>query len=275
MFEKVLVPLDGSPLAEAALPQLAAIFRNRDLEIVLFRAVDVPMMVDIASTEVLGTLEEQANLYLKTFTEKLDRMGPEVRWIVRYASPAEGIAEVAKKEDVSLIAMTTHGHSGIRRWTFGSVTEKVLRSGVDVPLLVLRSFQPALPIRRILVPVDGSEASNVVAPYAAEIAERLAAEVVLLHVREDHRPFPVGADPYARLAPATEAMERAHVRATGIVREGDPALRILEVAEQGGMGLIAMATHGRSGLQRWVLGSVAEKVLRAAHVPMLLVREPG
>lgn len=248
MFDRVLIPLDGSPLAEEAVPQTVSILRRRDFELVLFRAVDFPVMLDVAPSVVAGALEEEARRYLKAAAQKFQKdLGLRVRWVSRYVTPGEGIADLAAEEAATLIAMTTHGRSGIRRWAFGSVTEKVIRSGIRAPILVLRSAPPA--IRRILVPLDGSPASRAVLPYAEELARRHEATLVPVHVRDDGLPA---------LPDATE------------IQEGDPAMRILEVA---GIDFIAMATHGRSGLKRWMLGSVTEKVLRHATVPMLVVRE--
>lgn len=272
MFDRVLIPLDGSAAAENAIPQVAALLKTRAVEIVLYRAVDVPMMMDIAEADYLGTMHDQAQRYLASQAERVAKLGPSARGVAKYEAAADGIVGAAQREGAELIAMTTHGRTGISRWVFGSVTEKVLRSGTEVPVLVLHTFQPVRPVKRILVPLDGSARSQAVLPYAAEIADRCDAEIVLLNVREEHLPFPLGGDPQERLREAAEPLAARRLRVSTVVREGDPALRIVEMAETDGTGLIAMTTHGRSGVSRWILGSVTEKVLRGTGVPILVVR---
>jgi nucleotide-binding universal stress UspA family protein len=137
--------------------------------------------------------------------------------------------------------------------------------------------------KRILIPLDGSALAEAVLPHVEELAKSSAAELVLLRVALAHI-FP-GADPIeAQVAAVQEAenyvadvaktLQEQGVRAEAKVRYGDPAEEILDHAARDHIDLIAMATHGRTGLKRVVLGSVAENVLRSASVPMLLVRAP-
>jgi nucleotide-binding universal stress UspA family protein len=205
-----------------------------------------------------------------------------VRHIVRVGDPAETLLEIARDERVSLISMSTHGRTGIPRWVFGSMAEKMLRAS-PVPLLLVRSFRPdreGKPVSaaaesrpaRILVPIGAGESSQEVIPAAMELARAFGAHLLVLNVCEGH---PQCCVPVPELTRAHEKFREAGLTAEPLMRRGDPAEQILEACRQHSADLIAMSTHGRAGVRRWMLGSVAEKVLRHATVPMLVVRSAG
>lgn len=270
MLDRVLIPLDGSPTAEAILPQVRRLLLRRESEIILLRAVEIPPGMGADAPVVLAELHDAASAYLQTTAARLADQGIRVRPIVQVGYPAEAIAEAAVREKATFVAMSTHGRTGIARWVFGSVTEKILRSRLPVPLLLVRSF-PAkeegaeLPVRKILVPVDGSKPSLAIVRPAADLAHQFDAKILVFHV-DEREP-----DSASKLKEAVDAFAALHVSAMGLVADGDPASEILEACSVHRADLIAMSTHGRSGLSRWVLGSVTEKVLRTAGVPMLVV----
>jgi nucleotide-binding universal stress UspA family protein len=281
-LDRILIPLDGSELAEAILPQVQRLLLRTGSEVLLLQTVPYPPDFHIA----LPTILEDAHRYIRRKTFELVNSGVRARGLVEQGLAAGTILEVAARESVSLVAMSTHGRTGLSRWAFGSVAEKVLRAG-PAPLLLLRSFRPGpgkalsrgrlqeLPFRNILVPVDGREASLSVLSTVLEIARPIDAHVTLLCV---HEPSPYegrwdSADQPA--AAAQELLSAACIPVRTEVRKGDPALEILRAADDLSADLIAMATHGRSGPSRWVLGSVTEKVLHGATVPMLVARRKG
>lgn len=279
MFERILVPLDGSPLAEAILSQVRRILFRKDAEIILAQAVSVPTMMEGDVSRVLSAIEQQATAYLKGLEKRLADQGARVRYVVRVGTPAETILDISERERVSLIAMSTHGRSGLSRWVFGSVAEKVLRASA-APLLLVRSFAPdgngklvpaagELRLTKILVPIDASDTAMEIVPAAAELARLLGAHVLVLNVCEEH---PQCSVPVPQITHAYERFRDAGLTTEPLMKKGDPAEQILEACREQSADLIAMSTHGRSGVTRWVLGSVAEKVLRAATVPLLLVR---
>lgn len=262
MFERILIPLDGSPLAETILEDVARILHRRDAEVLLLRAVGYPVG-RAGDPEALA----EAQAYARRMEERLAGQGARARGLVEIGSPAESILAAARREGADMIAMTTHGRSGLARWVFGSVAEKVIRAS-NVPVLVSRSFKGGrrrsgeLAIRSILVPIDESELSLQVIPAAAELAKLFDSRVVIVNILE--------------LTPVRVAEDAAR-RFVGFgldpeirILEGDPAHTILDAARE--TDLIAMCTHGRSGLSRWTLGSVTEKVLRHAEEPVLVVR---
>jgi nucleotide-binding universal stress UspA family protein len=304
MFERILVPLDGSPKAEVILSLIARILRREDSEVLLLRAVDVPAAIGRVSLAELRKQErEEAQGYLHDVARRFSGSGAKVHGRVVAGTPAEAILDAAKTEGATLIAMSTHGRSGLARFALGSVTEKVARAS-DVPLLLVRSFRRSpkgdlepivpeeIPFRRILVPVDGSPTSTAVIEPARKFAQLYGSSALVLHVETPYvPPSPVlpGMEVVvpSMVPPATPSrqddvtkkaatrFEQAGLQATRLTTVGDPASEILDLSVNRGMDLIALGTHGRSGLARWALGSVAERVLRSGEVPILLVRAPG
>jgi len=291
MFERILIPLDGSPRAELILFPVARILRREDSDVLLLRV-----------TDPLPKAKEEAEKYIQDLERRLTERGVKVRGRVVEGSVASGILDIARQESSTMIAMTTHGRGGLARWAMGSVAEKVARAS-EVPILLVRSFpeaplgnaspEPAqeLPFRRILVPVDGSLTSMAVVEAAGEFARVFESEVLVLHVwpptlaplyvapgvpiyRTDPGAlFPIPSPEKDEMtAPAAERFRRAGLRVTRVTASGDPAAEILDQAQAKGADLVALGTHGRSGVSRWVLGSVAERVLRHSGTHILLVR---
>lgn len=139
MFKRILVPLDGSALAEQILPQVQALARLHESEIFLLRAAEAHAFPGSDPTQAQVEVVQEAEEYLKGVQDRLQRGGvKKVNWAVWYGSPAEAITEYAKVHEVDLVAMLTHGRSGVSRWVLGSVAEKVLR-GTSVPILLVRA----------------------------------------------------------------------------------------------------------------------------------------
>jgi nucleotide-binding universal stress UspA family protein len=275
MLERILVPLDGSPLAEAVLTQVRRILYRKDAEILLVRAVSVPPSLEGMSDELPGLLRTQAFTYLQRIEEDLLSQGARARSIVREGEAADVILDVAEEEHAGLIAMSTHGRSGLARWALGSVTERVLHAS-KVPVLAVRSFTEdgertplaELDLEKILVPVDATSMSLEVVGPAVELAQLFGSNVALLHVCQ-------GAEcavPVPELTCAYEQFRAGGVPLEPLLKQGDAAQQILETSLEQKAGLIALTTHGRVGVGRWMMGSVADKLLRAARVPLLIVR---
>ncbi len=204
------------------------------------------------------------------------------------AAPAETIVQVAEARRADLIVMSTHDYAGLTRWLLGSVTEKVLR-GATVPVLVTRT--ELLP-RRGLVPLDGSELAEGALPYAPAVARHTGASVTLFHAlqvpeldprdveyletierglgRQFREVSRIHASEY--LKQRLEPFRGGEVAVDfSVVEAEDPAAAIVDTAEGQGYDVVVMVTHGRTGLSRWVYGSVTEKVLGAGRVSILTV----
>jgi nucleotide-binding universal stress UspA family protein len=277
MADRILVPLDGSARAERILTQVERLLRREDAEVVLLHVSELAYSLARMDTAKLAKEERQtSSAYLKSAAEGLESRGIRARALQREGAVADGILRAANEVRATLIAMSTHGRTGLARFFLGSVAEKVLR-GAPVPVLLLRSFAggatSAPPFRRILVPVDGSKTSARVIPAAADLARLFDADVTVLSVAVAVEPDATASEEAREEAEKVAArFQERGARARAMTAAGDPAAAILDTAEAEKADLIAMATHGWTGLTRWMLGSVTEKVLRHANLPMLVVR---
>ncbi len=300
MTSQVLVPLDGSALAEHALPCAQLLAQGLPADLVLFRAVSIlPDLEDILGSltqEVeaqMEQLEVEASNYLGQIASRLQETGVNVRTVVQWGPAAEAIVDYAGQMDIQQIVMATHGYSGISRWRHGSVAERVLQSA-SVPVLLVRvgeqksdDIQQAMQCQRIMVPLDGSPVAEQVLPPVISVAQALDAEIVLFRVPIAHIFGSLSGDWVLPLEGTLETANEIagvylnrvaeHLREQGVkvstaMRMGGVANVIIEYAEANEIDLIAMCTHGRTGLARWSLGSVADRVLRVGRIPLLLVR---
>lgn len=300
MTTQILVPLDGSPLAEQALACARTLGRGLPAELVLFRAVSIPPdtreVLDDAGLKaaaLMEQLEAEANDYLRKVAGQLQDAGLSVRQVVRRGPAAEVLLDYAEQQDIQQIVMTTHGYTGISRWTHGSVAERVLQSA-RVPVLLMRAQEgewgvsrEPMSCQRILVPLDGSTVAEQVLPSAVSVAQAFGAEMILFQVPiayvsgslmgEWYLPFrgvPETAeqDAQAYLDRVAGRLKGQGVNVSTAMRIGAVAESIIGYAEANRIDLIAMCTHGRRGPGRWTLGSVADRVLRASSTPTLLVR---
>jgi nucleotide-binding universal stress UspA family protein len=303
MATRILVPLDGSSLAEQALPCAVTLARGLEVELVLLGAVGIPPdileMLDESTlklNEIMIQLEAEANSYLGTLVEQLKEAGLSARSVVRRGPAAETILDYAKLTDITQIVMATHGYSGIKRWTHGSVAERVLQTA-RAPLLLVRAseqnqaadWRQPLQCRRILVPLDGSPVAERILPGVVSVAQAMSGELILFQVPIAHVDGWMTGEWYLPIQGALDTAEQdaqAYLSTVaGRLKEqgldvatataiGSVADCIIEYAEVNHVDLIAMCTHGRTGLARWALGSVADRVLRAGSKPILLVRAP-
>jgi nucleotide-binding universal stress UspA family protein len=278
VLERVLLPLDGSENAERVLPYARRLLLNRPAEIVVLRVTDAasPNLSVMAPA-----LEADAERYARRMAFQWTHEGRSAQALVRAGGAAATILRAARELDVSLIVLSTHGRTGLRRLLMGSVAETVLRSS-PAPVFLIRSFPPPLngpsrgriestPIHNVLVPLDGSDHSRRVLPLVLDLARPLDARVTLLYVNEPPGPNPHWLIPSRPLEDAERELREHAVPVTSSLREGRPAEQILAACRSNAADLLVMATHGRSGPVRWLFGSVTESVLRSAEIPMLVV----
>lgn len=295
-IRRVLVPTDFSPGADRALSWALDLAR-------LFGAeVDVLHVMGHVETDAQSPLRrspEESALQdspdriveerLRQVVTTHDAAGVEVRPVTKHGSAvAPAIAYVANERAADLIVVGTHGRRGVRRLMLGSVAEEMVRTA-NRPVLVVppEAHLPEAELRRILVPVDFSGFSLSVLPWARTLSETSGAELVLLHVIEGYSLAEVygleavlvaGAHPSVK-ALAHEMADRLHrdllaegVDASVHLDEGYATTAIPQFAHSYGADLLVMASHGRTGFQRFLLGSVTARVLRAAPCPVLVVR---
>jgi nucleotide-binding universal stress UspA family protein len=286
MYSSILVPLDGSGFSEQILPYvrlLAGASRS---------AVELLHIRDGAARPPFTLGTQPIDAYLKEVAAKYVT-GGDVRITILEGDPAEAIISRAKANRDCAVAMTTHGLSGLRRWLLGSIARKVAQ-GAENPLLLIRPQESGaaaeVKLKTVIVPLDGSTLAESVLPHVISLARALALEVNLVRVYALPASAYVVAEGVAGAGPAPfrEAAEKesgayldgkvAELRAAGIGRvlattlEGEPAGEIIDLARKTPANLIAISTHGRSGIGRWLLGSVAERVLQHSGDPVLLIR---
>jgi len=315
MINRILVPLDGSPVAESILPAVQAFAQLTDAAVTLFQAVEPlerrvegpnPAQLIAAALRAATPSEgeaaapatdleqqdaERAHTYLVGVAQQLQRQSIDAHTHVGQGAAADAIIAAAGEYD--LVAMGTHGRGGVGRWVFGSVADKVLR-GASVPVLLIRAGPAAaawsVPPRRIVAPLDGSELAERALPLAAALAERAGAEVLLVQsvawaamAMADPSGYGAGggtadlleqaqADAHAYLDEVGRRLAGRGLTVRADVRLEAAAEAILDLAVEQRADLIVMSTHGRSGVGRWVFGSIADRVLRGATSPVLLVR---
>jgi len=303
MYESILVPLDGSALAQSIIPLVRDLAKGLGSRVILLHVLEAVADhpdgdVQLYEREALEKLHPMAIRYLKDMAAPLGQRGVMVETAILEGKPYQEIVEFAEGQGIGLIAMATHGRSGIVRAVLGSVATRVLQAS-PCPLLLAKPQQEGslwvIPsnIKTILVPLDGSDLAEAVLPHAEELARRLDLEMWLIQVLPPEEPVVLG--PYTSefwrpakvevqrldslasgyLAGLGMSLRQRGVRANWEVLHGNAAESIIEFGRDRPNVMIAMATHGRSGLQRWLLGSVADAVIREAGVPVLVVKPQG
>jgi nucleotide-binding universal stress UspA family protein len=313
-MKTILVPLDGSALAEQALPYVRTLApllgaRVRLLNVIVDDQHESLLAEGMAASygmiDPLGTQREREHRSLATLTQhaegyldwramQLRGQGIDVETDVRCGPAADVIIEAAEGLGIAMLAMATHGYSGLRRWAIGSVTDRVVHA-TATPVFVVRGAKPApadpITFKRLMVPLDGSSLAAQALPLAADLAEHARAELLLMQAVES------AIDVYPSIVPLgrpdlmpTEILSMLRLRAdqqleqqAAVLRDrglpvvthvvnGHAAEAIVDEAARQSVDLLVMATHGYSGLKRWAIGSVTDKVLHAATTPLLLVR---
>ncbi len=305
----ILVPLDGSDVAEGILPWVYRIAKGANAPLILLTVVDpdgleYPSWLSPFSqtatrddwTVFWDQIEENSRIHaLDALTSKAAHLrdnGITATAKAVVGNPAEQIRRVAEDEECGLIAMSTHGRNPVGRSILGSVTDKVLHSS-SVPVLTITPDKAETyrkegeALTTIVVPLDGSELAEQALPYAEELAGALSLEVLLVRVVMLEYPSYLYAETAIGLPDFTESMvEEAGRYLEGVAKalkdkgltvrhrvlRGASAPALLNLAHQTPGNLIAMTTHGRSGLSRWMMGSVTEALIRSSGDPVLVVR---
>lgn len=277
MYSKVVVPLDGSPLAEVALPYAEEIAGKMDSEMILLSvlASEEPEEYQTHYTYTKKIIE-QTQRQVEKYHDDEKNGAIKIGAATRVGSPAEGILNYISNSRTCLTVMATHGRSGVSRWAVGSVADKIVRATIRQPLLLIRAkgIHPDVRAKRIikkaLVPLDGSENSEAVIQPITEIALRLQMEILLLRVVQKNHPNGNGTEEY--LKEWCLRLEDKGISAGYAVRTGAPADEIIGLADEVASDLVAMSTRGQTTVGLWPLGSVAQKVLLGGNTPLLMIK---
>jgi len=286
-IKKILVPLNGSELAEKALPYAKSIARLKKSMLVLF-AVSLTIFVE--------RRDRLFSSYLEVNAKELNKEGIKATIATSYGNVAKEIVKYANDNKIDMIVMATHGYSGAKKWMFGSITQKVLY-GTEIPVLLVKAkgTQVSEEFKRILVPIDGSPFSEATLPYVEELTRRTDKEVILLHICEPPVVPSYGTQPinpswkkyrdemwseteklstnYLDKMMAAMKAKRVKIKPRVIkAQTGEVAKTIMKISKEEKIDLLVMAAQGRAGVTRWVYGSVANKIVEESSLPVLLVR---
>jgi len=293
LYRRLLVTLDGSELSEVVFPYITVLVDKMGLEVFLLHVStqehDELMPLHQAYIErTVEVIRERVKEAGGKGNTESGEMKVEVKGELVPGHPAEEILSYIGNNDIDLVLMATHGHSGLKRWAMGSVAEKVIH-GSRVPIWLVPARCKGevscgvWPESPLLVPLDGSELAEGVLEHVETLAGRGGlgpVKVVLLRVVES----PVLSDHYFSNVPQTrEQIDKylnrieARLKKAGLdveyrVLTGEPAEQIVDYIGSGQFSLVVMSTHARSGLSRWVMGSVAMKVVSGSSTPLFLVR---
>jgi nucleotide-binding universal stress UspA family protein len=300
MYRSILVPLDGSAFGEHALPAALSVARRSGagVQVVLVHTAFIYVESGFVYDDRLDRhLREQEQSYVEAVVNRLKAASPvPVTWAMRDGLVADAICEQANMSTTDLIVMATHGRGPMSRFWLGSVADNLVRR-TSVPILLIRPQETApdltqeLSLRRIVIPLDGSALAEQILQPALALGQLFGADYELLRIVKPvlfagHDPTMLAIPPLGQ--PVTEHLqaearsylesmaERLRAQAlrvqTRVMVNIQPAESILEQGLQSADAMIALATHGRGGLTKALLGSVADKVVRGATRPVLVCR---
>jgi len=289
MYGTILVPLDGSEFSERALPMATSLAQAMEAKVIWMRAASASVFPGVDPTDAQCEAIEDAESYLAAVATGLSEQGLTVEVAAPFGDAAESIVLEAGMRTADLVVMCTHGRSGVGRWIYGSVAEQVLAHS-PAPVLLVRPTGEMVTLTPeqapLLVSLDGSAFAEAALPHAVALARAFGGRILLVRALEQ----PVISYEYAVTGILYESMEEQRrqaesyllgvaqrLRSDGLnvetlVWQGWPADVIVHRGLASGVRLIVMATHGRTGIARLVLGSVALEVVRHSQLPVLLVR---
>ncbi|MEF8881603.1 MAG: universal stress protein [Halapricum sp.] len=288
MYENILFPFDGSEGAASVLHHASELAHWYDATIqVLYVADTTRDSVTVVDGHTVDVLVRKGEDIVDEAAKTLETLGVSYETDVVQGNPAQTIVDYAERFDQDLVVMPTHGREGISRYLIGSVSEKVVRLS-SVPVLTV-SMQPdetlEFPYENILIPTDGSDAATRAAEHTLSFAASLDATVHVLSVVDDTA---LGADIRSTTSgteneeAASNAVEtvisaaetRGVTNTVRHIEHGTPVEEILDYIESNDIHAVGMGTTGRRGTDRILLGSVAEKTVRSAPVPVMTIASP-
>jgi nucleotide-binding universal stress UspA family protein len=296
MYTQILIPLDGSSLSEQVLPYARFLARALAIPVQLLKVIDRNEFELTTKPSQGGCFDAllsrsiaSSRAYLKKIARSFQK--GQVSCSVHEGNPTQVLMKKAEAEKNTLIVMATHGGSGIRRWLLGSVANKLLQEAANdmflIPVTDEGSTGGDAMLKRVIIPLDGSGLAEKVLPRIEELAERIGLKLVLLRVSErqlavtKHPYTPWMSERFNRLGgelhqylggKVKELKIKGLVDVEPMVKFGYAADQIIGTAEETRDSFVAMCTHGGAGMNRWVLGSVTNTVVRHSRGPVLVIR---
>lgn len=302
MFDSILVPLDGSLLAECVLLHVTAVAQAFDSKITLIRVLD--KHADGESGQVLDLLNWQiakteAKIYLEKVATRLRESNLQVSEVVLEGMAAESITEFAKNHGMQLIVLSTHGHTGLSKWGISSVTQKIIY-GAPTSVMLVRARRPVTgelimrdrPYQRIMAPLDGSWRAENILPGTAILSRFHGSKIHLVHVvktPEMARHMPLASEDQElsnrivarNREEAIRYLDQMRLHSpvadlnlkTHLLTSDNAAAALHELVENEQIDLVALSAHGYSGHHQWPYGSMVNNFILYGQVPLLIVQD--
>ncbi len=296
MFEHILVPLDGSTLAECVLPHVVAMGHVFEARVTLLQVLErenAPAQQGFVDPLgwYMGSAEAQA--YLDGMAGRLHEAGVKAETAVTEGRAAEQIIEFARGNNADLLVLSSHGRSGLSGWNVSGVVQKTIMRAY-VPVMIVRAYQPAAGIdevkyTRVLIPLDGSRRAECVLPLATKIARSQGSELLLAHVvRQIGIPYLGVPDPEDEAlveqimernrAEASNYLDRLKPRVDASVRtellvSDSAATALHDLIGREHVSLVILSAHGYSGTTKWPYGSLVINLIGYGTTPLLIVQD--
>ncbi len=297
MFSHILVPLDGSPLAECVLPHTVAIAQAFESRSTLLRVLERSTTTGrLKSVDPLEwqMVKAEVSAYLNGVTARLQEVGLQAENALLEGQAAERVVQFAQSHDVKLMILSSHGRSGLSGWNVSGVVQKIILRAY-VPTMIVRAYRPTskgltgLRYRRLLVPLDGSQRAECVLPLAATLASHHSSQLVLAHIvskPEMPRRAPLTREDIALTNQVTERNRQEATRyldqlksrlpmdARIIMMDSDNVIASLhELVEREEIDLVLLSAHGYSGGAKWPYGSVTISFIAYGTTPLLILQD--
>ena len=298
MFEYILLPLDGSSLAERVLPHAVALSKAFNSKLTLLRVInkeDEEDQNNIINPMTWQILKSEAEAYLKSVQNHLAEIDIDSEIKILEGNPAQQIIDFARNEDVELIIMSSHGSSGVSAWNINSTVQKVLLRAF-MPVMIIRAYQEdygsltGLKYHRLFLPLDGSKRAECILPLAKSICSAQNSKVFLTHIIEEPRlprQTPLGEDVKKILTQLREInLKEASTYMTQLKEQFDPvnveiivetsekpSIAMHNIIDREKIDLVMLSAHGYSGESRWPYGKIALSFIVYGTTPLLIVQD--
>jgi len=297
VFDHILVPLDGSSLAEGVLPHVMSIAEIFDSRVTFLRVVERPSEEGVR--RAVAPLRWQLRLteareYLAKLTNQLPELADRADSVIEEGVAAEKIIQYADTANINLIVLSSHGNSGLSEWNISSVVQKVV-TRARMPTLIIRAYQASTPAtqpiryRKILVPVDGSPRAECVLPLLLPFAEAHQSEVFFVHVvghPDVPGRMPLNQDEQGLIERVVELNRRAGSQYlqdlksrvpldvhTRLLVHNDVPMALHDSIDEESIDLVIISAHGQTGQSRWPYGSVALNLVTFGTTPLLIQQD--
>lgn len=300
MFKHILVPVDGSPLAESGLPYAVNIAKAFGSRVTLLEVLEEPHLA--GSTQTVDPLDWhmcriEVESYMGRLSSRLQEAGLQVESVLLEGHPAQRIIEFARGQDVDLIVLSSHGRSGLNGWNAGGVVQKIIMRA-RISLMIVRSYQPAWEPRgsgrlKVLVPLDGSSRAEYALSTAVSLASFHEAKLLLAHIVSKPdlpRRTPPTAEDLDLVNRLTERNRieaekyfeqlQSHMTIPAEVRlliDEDVPARLHELAKEEKADIVVLSAHGYTGKAAWPYGAITTTFIDYGTTPLLILQDvaPG